>query len=143
MKYMGVKLTFSFLYIMTCLINFFFIRDLVYSFLLSTRKDHEARKIHRQQPLSKRLTLGYIKDYAIYPKHFSFFHKAYIVYFFLIFAQYMVFVGVYMLDNEASAYVLMGLYALQIIIFVLIQTQYSNKISRFDKRYKRLFRKKR
>ena len=112
------------------------LRDLVYSFLLSKRNIKGAKKIHLMQTRKDRFTLSYIKDYAIYPREYRFFQRCLIVYYCATIPLYLLFIAVNLFFAKIALILIFVFMIIKIIIFLMIMTQFSCKISRFDKRYK-------
>ena len=114
------------------------LRKLVYSFLLSKRNIKSAKKIHNQQAFWHKVTLDYIREYAIYPKEFRFCQKALVIYMISILPQYVSFV--IMLAILPKNTLIITMFVICIIKFVLLAFLYAqfneSRVSRFDRRYK-------
>ena len=121
--------------------NIGILRDLVYSFLLSKRNSKGAKKIHRIQSGRHKLTLSYIKHYTIYPKAFKRFYLLYLSYMASIIPQYAFIVIIFFMSKTAFNYALYSLLIIKVVLFFIIASNFSSKISRFDKRYRKRYRK--
>ena len=112
------------------------LRKLVYSFLLSKRNIAGAKKIHKAQTKIKRILLSYIKEYAIYPKHFNFFYRMWVLVLISLIPQYIIGFTVYLVSYYASI-ILYGVFIMvKIILSVIVYINFnSDRVSRFDKRY--------
>ena len=110
------------------------LRELVYSFLLSKRNIKGAKKIHSLQSRRDRFTLSYIKNYAIFPKEFRFFQKCWIAEVASIIPQYIALVVVNFISSSTTVVVLFVLFVTKIALQIALYTQFSNKISKYDKR---------
>ena len=117
-------------------INLSDLRSLVYSFLLSKRNLKGAKKIHLTQTKKDRFTLSYIKNHAIYPKEFNFFYKLRIAYISSLIPQYAAIIILNVFSAFGAAGFLLILFIVKLIFaLVVIRSQFSGRISRFDKRY--------
>ena len=134
--------------VISCLMNLLFdfvfiidLRKLVYSFLLSKRNLKGAKKIHKAQTKKARLTLSYIRNYAIYPKHFNFYYKFRAIYFFSLIPQY-VFMIILICFYALVAFVCeFFLLLLKLVLMeIIIGGNFSGQVSKFDRRY--IYKKK-
>ena len=123
--------------------NLYFLRQLVYSFLLSNHNHKTARKIHKAQSRRNKLTLSYIKDHTVYPKHFVFWHRFSFIYFFSLIPQYAIVITVNFFLAKLALIFLLFLFAIKLFISIAIALQFDGKISRFDKAFSEKIRKKR
>ena len=115
--------------------NLVFLRSLVYSFLLSKRNIKGAKKIHNEQSLKNRLFLSYIVEYAIYKKEFVFYHKCWVFNLISLVPQYSLLFVVLMISSFVSLLFTVVLVLLKLILFFFVMSNFSNRISKFDKRY--------
>lgn len=123
-------------FILSDIILFFDLRKLIYSFLLSKRNRKGAEKIHSEQSGWARFTLSYIKDYAVYPKEYAFFHGLYKASMIWLLPQYMILtlVAIFWNDYFLLSAIIFGI--IKIILFIIVSLQFNaNRISRFDKKY--------
>ena len=119
------------------LLNTIFLRELVYSFLLSKRNIKGARKIHRSQTRKSRLTLSYIREYAIYEKEFSLFHRLWMINLASMLPQYLL-ITIALIISSSIAFCLIAVFVFfKMIMLFVIRSQFlgPHRISRFDKRY--------
>ena len=123
-------------FILNDIILFCDLRKLIYSFLLSKRNRKGAKKIHLEQSTWARFTLSYIKDYAVYPKEYAFFHGLYKASMIWLLPQYMILtlVAIFWNDYFLLSAIIFGI--IKIILCIIVGLQFNaNRISRFDKRY--------
>ncbi len=123
-------------FLLSDIILFCDLRELVCSFLLSKRNRKGAEKIHMEQSKWARFTLSYIKNYAVYPKEYAFFHGLYNAVMIWVLPQYilLILVSVFWADWFLVCAGVFG--AIKIILFIIVRLQFNaNRISRFDKRY--------
>ena len=114
-----------------------FLRRLVYSFLLSKHNLKGAKKIHCSQSYKNKLTLNYIKAYAIYPKQFNFWHKVYL--FFLVSTPlpYIAIILVGIFDIAASVNLIIVFYVVKTLWLFIVRSRFVTKyITIYDKRCK-------
>ena len=114
----------------------YFLRDLVYSFLLSKRNQKGAKKIHKSQSLKNRLTLSYIEEHAVYQKQFKRFYRLRLGYIYALIPQYVILAASFIISKNVALAYLMLLFAVKIVLLFYIGHYFSSKISIFDKRYK-------
>lgn len=117
------------------LVNLLDLRTLVYSFLKSKRNSKAAKKIHLSQTKKDRVTLSYIKNYTKYPKEFDFFQKTRLIYSLLLIPQYIAFAIINYFSVKYTLISIAILGAIKLFIGILIASQFTSRISRFDKRY--------
>lgn len=123
-------------FLLSDLILFHDFRKLIYSFLLSKRNRKGAEKIHSEQSFRARFTLSYIKDYAVYPKEYAFFHGLYKASMIWLLPQYMILtlVAIFWNDYFLLSAIIFGI--IKIILCIIVSLQFNaNRISRFDKKY--------
>lgn len=113
------------------------LRTLVYSFLLTKHNLKGARTLHRAQSHKDKFTLSYIKEYAIYPKQFNFWHKIYLLFLISILPSYGAGILVAIFNIEASVSLMILLGMIRILLTCMVGNQFNSKrISKFDKRYR-------
>lgn len=123
-------------FLLSDLILFHDFRKLIYSFLLSKRNRKGAEKIHSEQSFRARFTLSYIKDYAVYPKEYAFFHGLYKASMIWLLPQYMILTLVAIFWNDYFLLFALIFGIIKIILFIIVSLQFNaNRISRFDKKY--------
>ena len=114
------------------------IRRLVYSFLLTKRNLKGAKKIHEKQSFVSKITLSYIKDYAIYPKDFSLWHTVWMIHIISILPQYLslLLIHVFFADYLIASLVVIG--TIKFVLMIVVRSQFSSSayISRYDRRCK-------
>ena len=125
--------------LMNLLCDFVYItrlRELVYSFLLTKRNLKGAKKIHKAQTKKDRFTLSYIRNYAVYPKHFNFYYKFRAIYFFSLIPQYVLMIILICFFDLAAIICGLSLMILKFVLMsIIIVKNFSGQISKFDRRY--------
>ena len=123
-------------FVLSDMILFCDLRELVYSFLLSKRNRKSAEKIHLEQNPWARFTLSYIKDFVIYPKEYAFFHGLYLVSMIWLLPQYTILTLTAIFWNHYFLLFAIIFAIVKIILCIIVRLQFNaNRISRFDKRY--------
>ena len=125
------------LYVVLLLSDFILILDLrklVYSFLLSKRNIKGARKIHLLQSKISKITLAYIKDYAIYPREFRFFWRIWMIVLVTVIPQYVIAIICNIFSLRLAVILLIVFFIIKIALNILVAFQFKGRISRFDKR---------
>ena len=112
-------------------------RDLMFSFLLSKRNQKGAKKIHQSQDRSNRFTFDYVREHAVYKKEFHFFHNFYMAYLYFTPFQYLLMIILNFISLKAT-FIFQIIFCITKLIcnFILWSQQNSNRIFKFDKRYK-------
>lgn len=111
------------------------LRWLVYSFLLTKRNLKGAKKIHKEQCRKNKLTLGYIREYAVYTKEYQFFQRSWIVHISLIVPQYFSIVLLNLFSMFYAMILMLVFFVTKLVFYaVFVRTQFHGRISRFDKR---------
>ena len=114
-----------------------FLRRLVYSFLLSKNNLKGAKKIHCSQSHKNKLTLNYIKAYAIYPKQFNFWHKVYLCFLVSTPLPYIAIVLIGFFDIAASVNLIIAFDVVKTIWLFIVRSRFVTQyITIFDKRCK-------
>ena len=117
-------------------INTVELRALVYSFLLTRRNAKGAKKIHVAKTRKARITLSYIKEYALYPKQFHFLHRCWMVHLFSVLPQYVSVILVHVFFPDVVLYYMVVLLTMRGILAVIIHAHLTSKrISVFDRRH--------
>ena len=124
-----------------CLVR---LRDLVYSFLLSKMKPQFASKIHKEQDFKSKFTLSYIKNYTLFPSEFKFYQKCLIIYYCAVIPKNILLFTIIMLTDFYGIIVASLIFILRTVVglFGIESSNFSNKISRFDRRYRQNLRKR-
>ena len=130
-------IAFYFLLLLSDVVLFTDFRKLMFSFLLSKRNEKGAKKIHQSQNRFNRFTFNYVKEHAVYKKEFHFFHKFYIANLYFTPVQYLA-VIIFNFISLKITFILQIIFCVIKLIchFILRTQQNSNRIFRFDKRYK-------
>ena len=126
-----------FLLLLTDIILFITFRDLMFSFLLSKRNIKGAKKIHKTQNFLNRFTFNYVKEHTIHKREFQFFYKFYITDLYFSPLQYLLLVVLNFISLK-STFILQVIFLVIKLIcnFILRAQQNSNRIFKYDKRYK-------
>ena len=127
-------------YLMLLLLDtilFITFRDLMFSFLLSKRNKKGAKKIHQSQDRSNRFTFDYVREHAVYKKEFHFFHNFYMANLYFTPFQYLLMIILNFISLKAT-FIFQIIFCITKLIcnFILWSQQNSNRIFKFDKRYK-------
>ena len=122
--------------------NLIRLRELVYSFLLSNRKEQDAKAIHKGQSTIDRFTLSYIQNYAIYPKEYKFYHKFLMIYYYTIVPKNVSILVVNLFIGSYAIVLSVALFVQVCIIGIAIHSNFYHHVSRFDRRYKQNQRKR-
>ena len=119
------------------IILFIEFRDLMFSFLLSKRNKKSAKKIHQSQDRSNQFTFNYVREHAVYKKEFRFFHNFYMANLYFTPFQYLLIIILNFISLKAT-FILQIIFCITKLIcnFILRSQQNSNRIFKFDKRYK-------
>ena len=119
------------------IILFITFRDLMFSFLLSKRNKKGAKKIHQSQDRSNQFTFNYVREHAVYKKEFRFFHNFYMANLYFTPFQYLLIIILNFISLKAT-FILQIIFCITKLIcnFILLSQQNSNRIFKFDKRYK-------
>ena len=106
-------------------------RGLLFDFLIVGKNRKGAVKIHKQQVLSDRITLSYIKPRVKYYKpQFKFNHFIYLFVLYSIIPQYTISIACNIILSETSMYVIIGFAALKLLICIIARLQVdSNRVS--------------
>ena len=128
---------FYFMLLLLDIILFTTFRDLMFSFLLSKKNKKGAKKIHQSQDRSNRFTFNYVREHAVYKKEFHFFHKFYIANLYFTPFQYLLVIILNFISLKAT-FVFQIIFCIIKLIcnFILWSQQNTNRIFKFDKRYK-------
>ena len=119
------------------IILFITFRDLMFSFLLSKRNKKGAKKIHQSQDRLNRFTFNYVRERAVYKKEFHFFHKFYIANLYFSPFQYLLVIILNFISLKTTFIFQIIFCIIKFICnFILWSQQNSNRIFKFDKRYK-------
>ena len=112
-------------------------RNLMFSFLLSKRNQKGAKKIHKSQNRLNQFTFNYIREHAVYKKEFRFFHNFYMANLYFTPFQYLLIIILNFISLKAT-FILQIIFCITKLIcnFILRLQQNSNRIFKFDKRYK-------
>ena len=126
-----------FMLLLSDIILFTTFRDLMFSFLLSKRNKKGAKKIHQSQDRSNQFTFNYVREHAVYKKEFRFFHNFYMANLYFMPFQYLVIIILNFISLKAT-FILQIIFCITKLIcnFILRSQQNSNRIFKFDKRYK-------
>ena len=118
------------------------LRDLVYSFLLSKLKEQFAWKIHKEQDFKSKFTLSYIENYTLFPKEFKFYQKCLVIYYCAFIPKNLFLLMIVLFADFYGVVFSTLVFAVRVIVAFAIESNFSNRISRFDKRYKQSLRKR-
>ena len=128
------------LYILLVLLDiiiFVDFRGLLFSFLLSKRNRKSAKKIHSSKSFFDRFTFNYVKEHAIYPKAYKFFHNFYLAFLITFPVQYTALITTHIFSIKAVTILLVSFVIIKLVIGAYLRLQMnSNRIYKFDKRYK-------
>ncbi len=111
-------------------------RDLLFDFLIVGKNRKGANNIHKQQTLTDRITLSYIKQRVRnYKSQFRFNHFVYLFELYSIIPQYLILIVCNILLKETSMYVIIGFSALKFLICLIARFQVdSNRVSIYRQR---------
>lgn len=126
------------LYLCLVLVDFAFLLDLrklVYSFLLSKHNIKGAKKIHKLQKSIDRISLSYIEEHTKYPRQFRVFQKMWIVNLNVLLPQYMIIIAIHVWFNNGVVFALIAFLTVKFVMCAIVASQFSHRISIYDKRY--------
>ena len=111
-------------------------RGLIFSFLLSKRNIKSAKKIHSSKSFFDRFTLNYVKEHAIYPKAYKFFHNFYLAFLITFPIQYTALITTHIFSIKAVTILLVSFVIIKLVIGAYLRLQVNpGRIYKFDKRY--------